>query len=502
MYQLSYPPPSDWLLALAFLAGMMALLAIAERLHQLRPESTEALRKLVHISTGVAVLAAPLLFTSGIPLFMISAGFAFLNFLSTQRGKLQSIHGVSRVSLGTVYYPLSCAVLVALLWNRNLMIFSIAVALLAFADAIAGIVGKTAPDPALLPQPWDKKSWRGGAAMLFSSTLIVAAGLVLFRHRHLLSSEIGVTVAIAIGLLATAAETLSYRGSDNLSVPLLAALGLYIILQPALQHQFLLGETLALGVTMIAFWAKALDRSGAMAAFLIGTFVFGAGGWLFAIPLLFFFITGSVLSRLPSRAGKLAHDIMAKGSRRDAAQVLANGLLPALVAIGSLFFRKETAFLLYLGGVAAATADTWATEIGLAIGTKPRSIVNGKIVAPGTSGGITLAGIGGALVGSSLVAVVGWWSYAAFESTAMSWLPFIGVAIVGVMAQFLDSLLGATAQRRNRCAVCKKLTERAEHCGQSTSYESGRRWLNNDVVNLACVLSGILLMSMMFLFRN
>jgi uncharacterized protein (TIGR00297 family) len=165
-----------------------------------------------------------------------------------------------------------------------------------------------------------------------------------------------------------------------------------------------------------------------------------------------------------------------------------------------LFFRKETAFLLYLGGVAAATADTWATEIGLAVGTKPRSIVNGKIVAPGTSGGITLAGICGALVGSSLVAVAGWWSYAAFESTAMSWLPFIGVAIAGMMAHFIDSLLGATAQRKNRCIVCKKLTERAEHCGQSTNYETGLRWLNNDVVNLACVLSGILLAAMMLVF--
>jgi uncharacterized protein (TIGR00297 family) len=260
-----------------------------------------------------------------------------------------------------------------------------------------------------------------------------------------------------------------------------------------MRQQFFLGESLALGITFVALVARALDMSGAIAAFLIGTFVFGIGGWLFALPLLFFFITSSILSRLPQRSGKLAHEIMAKGACRDAGQVLANGLLPALVVIGSLFINQETAFLLYLGGLAAAIADTWATEIGLAFGTNPRSIVTGKPVAPGTSGGITLAGVLGALAGAALVAFAGWWSYAAFEGRAMTWLPFVAVAVAGVMAQFSDSLLGATVQRKNRCMVCEKLTERETHCGQLTRYESGLSWLDNDVVNLACGLSGIVL---------
>ncbi len=470
---------------------MIVLLALAERLYRLYPQRAEALRKLIHIATGVAVLPAPLLFTSWVPIFAITVSFALVNFWSIRRGKLKSVHQVSRTSLGTVYYPLSYALLLLLFWGRSFMILSIAFALMAFGDAIAGIIAGRSKRRKNLPLPWDKKSVQGSAAMFVSSALLVGAGLALFRHDHNLSFGTGIVVAVAIGLLAAAAEALSYRGSDNLTVPMLTAVGLYVILRWETQQQFLLGEALALGITSTAFIARSLDLSGTIAAFLIGTLIFGIDGWSFAIPLLLFFIGSSMLSRLPQRAGKIAREIIAKGGRRDAGQVLANGLLPALIAIASLWLQPETAFLLYLGGIAAATADTWATEIGLMFTSQPRLIVTGKIVAPGTSGGITLGGVAGACLGAALVALSGYLSYYFFEHVEIRWLPFVGVAIAGVIAHFLDSLLGATLQRRNRCAVCGKITERSEHCGQAASYALGWSWLDNDVVNIACGLSGI-----------
>jgi uncharacterized protein (TIGR00297 family) len=371
------------------------------------------------------------------------------------------------------------------------MILSVAFALLAFGDAIAGIIAGKVKRRKILPLPWDKKSLQGSAAMFVASTLLVAIGLAFFRHEYNLSFSNGVLIAVAIGLLATVAEALSYRGSDNLTVPLLAALGLYVVLQPETQQQFFLGEALAFGVTSTAFVVKSLDLSGALMGFLIGTIVFGIGGWTFAMPMLLFFIGSSLLSKLPQKDAKLAQDMIAKGDRRDAVQVLANGLLPTLMVIAGLFIKNETAFLLYLGGLAAATADTWATEIGLRFGKQPRSILTGKLVAPGTSGGITLAGSLGAILGAALVALVGYLSYRFFEDVEIRWQPFIGVAIAGIIAQFIDSLLGATLQRRNRCVVCGKITERGEHCGQPTNYASGWRWLDNDVVNIACGVSGI-----------
>jgi len=354
-------------------------------------------------------------------------------------------------------------------------------------------VAQQFPQRKILPLPWDKKSLQGCAAMFAASVLIIGIGLLVFRQSHALSFIAGFGIAIAIGLLATAAETLSWRGSDNLTVPLLSALGLFVVLNPETQQQFLLGEVLAILITVAAFKIKSLDLSGAIAAFLIGTVIFGIGGWAFAIPLLVFFIGSSILSRLPQRAGQIAKEMIAKSNRRDAAQVFANGLPQALVVIAILFLKKEFAFLLYLSGVAAATADTWATEIGLLFGKQPRSILNGKPVPPGTSGGITVAGVIGAMLGATLIALAGWWKWNIFSAAEISSRGFVGVALAGVLAHFIDSLLGATLQRRNQCAVCQKITERDEHCGALTQYFSGRRWLDNDIVNIACGVSGILL---------
>lgn len=484
---------SDWLLGFVLFAGMMILLTLTEFFHRRYPQRAESGRKFIHIATGCAVLPALFLFTSGLPLFTISVVFAIANFWSIQRGKLKSIHAVSRPSYGTFYYPLSFAVLLLLFWKRDVMILSIAFALMAFGDAAAGLVAQQFPHRKILLLPWDKKSLPGCAAMFVTSALITGLGLLVFHQSHALSFVVGCEVAMAIGLLATAAETLSYRGSDNLTVPLLSALGLVVVLNPETQQQFLLGEMLAVLITVVAYKIKSLDLSGALAAFLIGTIIFGIGGWPFAIPLLVFFIGSSLLSHLPQRAGQAAKEIIAKSNRRDAAQVFANGLPQALVVIASLFLKKEFAFLLYLGGIAAATADTWATEIGLLFGKQPRSILTGKMVTPGTSGGITLAGVLGAILGAAIIVLVGWWSFSLFAAGEISQRKLIGAAIAGVLANFIDSLLGATVQRRNQCAVCQKITERNEHCDVLTQHFSGWRWLDNDIVNIICGVSGILL---------
>jgi len=502
MPALSEVPLSDWLLGLLLLAGMIILLFLTEAFYRRYPQRAEALRKFIHIATGITVLPAPLLFQSAVPLFLITTLFAVANLISIQRGKLKSIHQVLRASLGTFYYPLSFAILLILFWSRDFMLLSVPFALMAFGDAAAGIFARNVPNRKMLPLPWDKKSLQGSAAMFVASAIIVAIGCAVFRQSHPLAWEKIIAVAIAIGLIAAAAEALSYRGSDNLTVPLLAALGLSVILKPETQQQFLFGETLALTVVIIAFVVKALDLSGALAGFIVGTIVFGIGGWWFAIPMLLFFIVSSMLSKLSQRSAKLAEEIIAKSGRRDATQVLANGFLPTLLVITSLFIKEETAFLLYLGGLAAATADTWATEIGLRFGKNPRAILTGKPVAPGTSGGITLAGIMGAILGAALVALAGLWSHRVFTSIEINWLAFANVAIIGVVAHFIDSLLGATVQRRNRCGVCGKITERDEHCAQQTNYAAGWKWLDNDGVNVACGGSGILLMLLTHLLMS
>src|SRR5688572_26843259 len=103
-------------------------------------------------------------------------------------------------------------------------------------------------------------------------------------------------------------------------------------------------------------WRRgALSGDGAIAATAVGASTFGFGGLPASFGLIAFFATGSALSRRKAVPGELPS---ARGHRRDAVQVLANGGIAALaLAAHEAGWRggRSTA----LGALAAAAADTW-----------------------------------------------------------------------------------------------------------------------------------------------
>jgi uncharacterized protein (TIGR00297 family) len=243
----------------------------------------------------------------------------------------------------------------------------------------------------------------------------------------------------------------------------------------------------AAAASLIAFTARAarsLSPSGAIAAALLGTSSVAAG-WSWGLLLIVFFLSSTLLSRY-RRAAKEARTnaIVEKGDERDAMQVLANGGVFALAAVGSLVVASPFWHVVGAGSLAAATADTWATEIGTLARRAPRSIVSGAVVAPGTSGGVSLPGTLAALSGATLIALVvgalGW-------STSAAMAVFAG----GVAGALADSLMGATVQERRYCDACNVPTERLVHtCGTPTRVVGGIPRLRNDAVNAVCAVVG------------
>jgi uncharacterized protein (TIGR00297 family) len=204
--------------------------------------------------------------------------------------------------------------------------------------------------------------------------------------------------------------------------------------------------------------------------------------------MIAFFVASSALSRFRA-AQKEARTggVVAKGGERDAAQVLANGGLFALAAVGSLAYPSPLWWAAGAGALAAATADTWGTEIGTLVGHPPRSILDGRVVPPGTSGGVTLVGtlasLGGAAFLALVVAAAGWG-----RETALA------VLAGGFGGALADSLLGATLQARRWCDRCERGTERDVHdCGSPSRPAGGVRWLGNDAVNALSGLAGAIL---------
>ncbi|MCS6908452.1 MAG: DUF92 domain-containing protein [Anaerolineales bacterium] len=246
---------------------------------------------------------------------------------------------------------------------------------------------------------------------------------------------------------------------------------------------------LSAAISVLAWRAKALSQSGAIAAFFVGGVVFGVGGWSGAAVLLTFFLSSSLLSRAFARHKEELGQFVLKGTERDAAQVLANGGFSTLcVLLGLQFPMFSGWFLAFCGGLAAANADTWATELGALSPQPPRLLSTGQIVPRGTSGGVTPLGLLASLLGAALVGAVAAW----FASERL--LTFGAVSVGGVVGSLFDSWLGAGWQAVYRCSRCEKETEQHPRhaCGEQTYRVRGWKWLDNDGVNFACtVLGGI-----------
>ena len=245
-----------------------------------------------------------------------------------------------------------------------------------------------------------------------------------------------------------------------------------------------IGLVLAGTITFIARRTGTLSPGGAGVALLIGT-ICAAAGWGWAVVLVAFFVSATGLSLYRHSFKKeIVGEFVEKIGERDAWQVTANGGIFTLLAGASIIHPSLVWITAGAGAIGAVTADTWATEIGTLAKHFPKLITTGQVVPTGTSGAVTWRGSFAALVGAAAVGIV---------ALAVGWGMRGAIACIvgGIAGSFIDSLVGATIQRRQWCERCDKPTERLVHsCGTTTQPQGGIRWVNNDMVNALSSLFG------------
>jgi len=258
--------------------------------------------------------------------------------------------------------------------------------------------------------------------------------------------------------------------------------------------QLLYGFLIAVAISFLAYRAHSLDKSGALAASVMGTIIFGAGGWKWAILLVAFFITSSALSRAFKNQKQGLSEKFSKGHERDAGQVFGNGgVATAFVLIHAFFPESILSWVGFAASLAAVNADTWATELGVLNPTPPRMVTElSKRVEKGTSGGISLFGTFASLLGSALIAILTAFLNPTETLIVDPWLLALLITLAGLTGSLFDSFLGATVQAMYYCPTDKRETEKhpLHTCGTKTIHTRGWSWLNNDLVNVACGLSG------------
>jgi uncharacterized protein (TIGR00297 family) len=213
----------------------------------------------------------------------------------------------------------------------------------------------------------------------------------------------------------------------------------------------------------------------------MGIIIFGTGGFMWIVPILTFFVLSSALSKLPKTENTLE-----KNPRRDIIQVIANGGAATIISVINFYSPNNLLFIVYLAAIAAATADTWASEIGLLSPWNPIHITKLKSVIKGTSGGISLLGTLGSVLGATVIGITG--VQLGLPASLLGIIVFTGIA-----GGLVDSVIGGSIQATFQCTDCNDITEKRKHCNLPSMHVSGLYILDNDMVNFLNTISGIII---------
>lgn len=357
--------------------------------------------------------------------------------------------------VGILAYPLAVLGLI-LLFRERLWMAAAGWGILAVGDGMASLLGQAAGGPRL---PWNaRKGWIGFASFVAFGTA-AAAFLWAFTARLPLGADAAhwprtLAASFFLALAGALVESLPSTLDDNVTVPLSVAftLPLFAAAEPSLllddplfPRRLLLGVAVNGLIAVGALLVRSVDVSGALAAVAVGTAITAGLGLPGLALMVAFFAIGTTVTKLGYRVKAARGIAQEKGGARGWRHALANGGVPAFLALVAAMAPeplRDLVALAYAAAVATAAADTGSSEVGKAYGRRTFLITTLRPVPPGTEGAISLEGTLGGFLAALLVGATG------VAAGLLGWDAALLVATAGLLGSLAESAIGTVATRR------------------------------------------------------
>lgn len=426
-------------------------------------------RQAIHVLIGMIVLIFPFLHIQYLVALSLML-FLFILLLprSSKLWRILTYSGAStRRPMGALCLSGSMSILLLIAWiltftSYEFPIFLIgeAIAITTFGDGIATILRVTEQakhgsldDISYSGRRVKPESVRVSLTLLFVGTVFASLiGLWITYWTEPIPFQLIFFISVIGAVTGALLECVSTKIHDNITVPIGSAMAMWLFASFGYSVSYtymLLAFAFALVLGYLAYRAGIADMSGLLSATLVGVLIIAfTDVWWFLLLLTFYLLGGGFTNYKYGYKQSLGI-AQGKGGARGYKNVFSNSLVAIVASIGyTIFPHAANIFLyIYLGSVATATGDTLASEIGTTYKGKPRMITTLKEVEPGVDGGVSSLGEIAAIFGSMVIALFAL-LVGVIEIDQYYLLGMSIITISGFVGTNIDSLLGATMQKR------------------------------------------------------
>lgn len=218
-------------LSVVYFLAIILLLAFNELNYRRMKVKGEITRKFAHFTATVAVVPFPYIFSSHWYVLILALVFFAALFVTQYAKQLKSIHDIERKSVGSYLLPLS--IYITFLMSNlldNKFIYILPMLILGICDPMAAIVGmnmkRNNHKIVIFGIDTGKSIYGSGSFMI---TAFMISLIALYFHRGAFDFTT-FWVALVVAIVSTLSELFSWRGSDNLTIPVGTALILLLVL--------------------------------------------------------------------------------------------------------------------------------------------------------------------------------------------------------------------------------------------------------------------------------